>query len=303
MGGCADSMSGRCAIAESYIGRIAIPACIAVTIRRTVTLLLITATLAVVPCTAHSQQQPANDETIQAAIALYLERHPEKLSKAVEAYLQSHPETLQAAIETYVQARTAAKAAEAATKRTAADANTQAAIERNKDALFASPHQMTVNPEGAPTLVAFIDYNCGYCRRSYDDLRKLMAEHPKLRVVLKELPVLGEPSREAAAIVIAARMQDAGGSRALTLHQKLLGEKGPINKARAMTLAVELGFDPEALERDVASGEVRTTIEESLRLAGELSIRGTPSYVVGNDVVRGAAGFAALNEKIKAAQK
>lgn len=238
---------------------------------------------------------------LDAAIEGYLARNPAKLGAAIEAWLKAHPEIIRAEVDAELGRRAAAKASEDAARRRAADAKAREAIERNRRVISSSPHQITINPAGTRTLVAFTDYNCGFCRRALSDVLQLMKDDASLRIVIKELPVLGPRSREAAEAAVAARLQDAGGERMLALHRRLMEEKGAVDRARVLAVAAELGFDAAAIEKELAGAEVKAALEETARLAEELGIRGTPSYVVGNEVVRGAAGFAVLQQKIKAA--
>ena len=158
---------------------------------------------------------------------------------------------------------------------------------------------MTVgNPQGDVTLVEFFDYNCGYCKRALSDLMNLMKADPKLKVVLKEFPVLGPSSVEAARVGVAVRMQDRTGKKYLEFHQKLLSGRGQVDKARALAVAKEVGLDMARLEKDMASDEVTATLQESGQLADKLGLNGTPSYVVGPDVVVGAVGLEVLKQKV-----
>jgi protein-disulfide isomerase len=178
-----------------------------------------------------------------------------------------------------------------------------AAINRNAKLLFHSPRQAALgNPHGDVTLVEFLDYNCGSCKHALPDMMTLLADDPKLRFVLKEHPVLGPTSSEAAGVAVAVRMQDPSGEKYLAFHRKLLGARGPANQARAMAVAQELGLDMARLERDMTSPEVRETIEENAKLARLLGIKGTPGYVVGDAVVSGEVGVAGLKDKIDAAR-
>jgi protein-disulfide isomerase len=159
------------------------------------------------------------------------------------------------------------------------------------------------NPDGDVTLVEFFDYNCGYCKRALPDLMGLMKDDPKLRVVLKEFPVLGPGSVEAAQVAVAVRMQDKGGKKYLDFHQRLLGGRGQADKAKALAAAKDAGLDMARLEKDMASDEVRANIDENFKLAEALGLNGTPSYVIGREVVVGAVGAAALKEKVEEARK
>ena len=165
--------------------------------------------------------------------------------------------------------------------------------------LFHSKNQIVLgNPKGAVQVVEFFDYNCGYCKRAMADMMELMKADPKLKVVLKEFPVLGVGSVEAAQVGVAVRMQDPTGKKYLDFHQKLLSGRGSVDKARAMAVAKEVGLDMGKLEKDLASAEVKNTLEENFKLAEAMGMNGTPSYVIGKQVVIGAVGVDSLKERI-----
>jgi protein-disulfide isomerase len=175
----------------------------------------------------------------------------------------------------------------------------QAAVKEHGEAIFNSTHQVVLgNPKGDVTMVEFFDYNCGYCKRALLDMMTLLKSDPKLRVVLKEFPVLGPGSVEAAKVATAVRMQDKTGRKYLEFHQKLMGGRGQADKAHAIAAAKDVGLDTARIEKDIDSAEVRASLEESFKLAEALGLNGTPSYVIGKDVVVGAVGLDALKEKI-----
>ena len=117
-------------------------------------------------------------------------------------------------------------------------------ITKNASTIFNSPRGVMLgNKDGDVTFVEFFDYNCGYCKRAMADMLDLMKNDPKLKVVLKEFPVLSEGSVDAAKVAVAVRMQDPTGKKYLDFHQKLLGGRGPADKARAMAAAKEAGLD------------------------------------------------------------
>jgi protein-disulfide isomerase len=131
------------------------------------------------------------------------------------------------------------------------------------------------------------------------DMLELIKGDPKLRIVLKELPILGDESLEAAQVAVAVRMQDKAGTRYLDFHQKLFANRGRIGKAQAMAAAKASGADMARIEKDIQSPEVGATLEEGLQLAQSLGINGTPGYVVGDAVVAGAIGVAALRQQVE----
>src|SRR3954447_24180128 len=206
----------------------------------------------------------------------------------VRNYLIAHPEVLEEAMNELSKRQTAAEAAKH-----------EAGVASNADAIFNSPRNVTLgNKDGDVTFVEFFDYNCGYCKRAMTDMLELMKSDPKLKVVLKEFPVLGPGSVEAAQVAVAVRMQDPTGKKYLDFHQKLLGGRGQADKARALAAAKEAGLDMAKLEKDLASAEVRATLEENFKLAEDMGMNGTPSYVIGKQVVIGAVGADSLREKI-----
>ncbi|HEY3678434.1 MAG TPA: DsbA family protein [Bradyrhizobium sp.] len=210
----------------------------------------------------------------------------------IKNYLVSHPEVLEEAMGEL-------------SKRQAADesAKHEASVSENANAIFNSPHGVMLgNKDGDVTFVEFFDYNCGYCKRAMADMLDLMKTDPKLKVVLKEFPVLSQGSVEAAQVAVAVRMQDPTGKKYLDFHQKLLGGRGPADKARALAVAKDAGLDMARLEKDMASPEVKTTLAENMKLAEAMGMNGTPSYVIGKQVVVGAIGLDGLKEKIEQAR-
>jgi protein-disulfide isomerase len=215
-----------------------------------------------------------------------------EIERIVKDYLVAHPEVLQDVMSELEKRQTAAKAEQQTT-----------GVREHKEVLFNSSHQVTLgNPHGDVTMVEFFDYNCGYCKRALGDMLQLLKTDPNLKVVLKEYPVLGPGSVEAAQVAVAARMQDKTGKKYLEFHQKLLGGHGPADKAHALAAAKETGFDVARIEKDLGSDEVRETLKENLKVADAIGLDGTPSYVIGTDVVIGAQGYDALKEKVDAAR-
>jgi protein-disulfide isomerase len=211
----------------------------------------------------------------------------------IKDYLMAHPEVLQDAMAALDKKQQDAEAEKARTS-----------IKDNNATLFNSVHQVVLgNPQGTTTVVEFFDYNCGYCKKALPDMLTLLKTNSNIKFVLKEFPVLGEGSVEAAHVAVAARMQDPTGKKYIEFHQKLLGGRGPADKAHALAVAKDVGFDMPRLEKDMDSAEVKTTIDEDMKLADALGVNGTPSYVIGGELVVGAVGLDALKEKMAADKK
>ena len=231
--------------------------------------------------------------TLPASAQTFSDDQRQQIEGIVKDYLIKHPELIQdvmSALDKKQQETDAAKAT--------------ASIKDNNATLFNSPHQVVLgNPQGKTQIVEFFDYNCGFCKRALPDMMTLLKNDPDIKFVLKEFPVLGEGSVEAAHVAVAARMQDPTGKKYIDFHQKLLGGRGPADKARALAVAKDVGFDMTRLEKDMNSDEVKTTIDEDMKLADTLGVNGTPSYVVGNELIVGAVGLDELKEKIAADNK
>src|SRR3979490_1142447 len=183
----------------------------------------------------------------------------------VRNYLLAHPEVLEEAMAELNKRQAAAEAEKH-----------EAGVTTNAETIFNSPRGLVLgNKDGDVTFVEFFDYNCGYCKRAMSDMLDLMKTDSKLKVVLKEFPVLGPGSVEAARVAVAVRMQDKTGKKYLDFHQKLLSGRGQADKARALAVAKEAGLDISRLEKDMASEEARVSLEESFKLAEALGLNGT----------------------------
>ncbi|MEW9834926.1 DsbA family protein [Mesorhizobium marinum] len=168
------------------------------------------------------------------------------------------------------------------------------------DIFNASYDGIVGNPDGKTTIVEFYDYNCGYCKRAQEDMLTLTAADPDLRFVLKEFPILGPDSSKAHVVSMAFRalMPEKYGD----FHNQLLGAPGRATEATAMKIALSLGADEGKLREEMKNPEIAAAFEKTYELANRLAITGTPSYVVGSEVVFGALGHEVLAQKIAEAR-
>lgn len=210
------------------------------------------------------------------------------IEKIVREYLVQNPEVIAEAL-TELDRRQ--KAAEEEARKTV--------LNESSDILFNSARQVVLgNPKGSVTLVEFFDYNCGYCKRAFGDMARLLEEEPELRMVLKEFPVLGEGSVEAAKVAIA--VNTLAPEKYADFHQALLMTRGRANKDSALKAATDVGLSAEEIASAMSTDENDRTIEESYTLANRLGLTGTPSYVIGDEVIPGAVGYEQLKAKIDA---
>ena len=140
------------------------------------------------------------------------------------------------------------------------------------------------NPDGDITVVEFFDYNCGYCKRGFSEIAKLVEQDKSVRVVFKEFPILRDESEQAARVALAARMQ----GKYWEVHRDLITTKGLVNEAVGLKVAEKHGLDLEKLKADMASPEVKAELDRVKELAQKLSINGTPHFLVGDRAIGGA---------------
>jgi protein-disulfide isomerase len=158
------------------------------------------------------------------------------------------------------------------------------------------------NPQGDITLVEFMDYNCGFCKRAMEDVTALSKADPKLRVVLKDFPILGPDSVEASRVAVAAKNQ-LQGAKYFEFHNKLMGVKGKVNAAKALDIAKEAGADVAQLKKDMEAPATKAAIEDTVALGDRLGLTGTPAFIIGDEIVFGAVGQAALKAKIDSVRR
>lgn len=151
------------------------------------------------------------------------------------------------------------------------------------------------DPKGDVTIVEFFDYNCGYCKHALADTEELLKSDKKVRLVLKEFPVLSQDSVDAArvAVVVAKQAPD----KYFDFHRKLLSADGA-DGATAIGIARDLGLDAEKLSANLADPGIESTLQNVQKLARSLGINGTPTYVIGDRVIPGAVGADTLKELV-----
>ena len=231
----------------------------------------------------------AATSTFDRARAQFSADQKGEIEKIIRDYLLRNPEILQEVIQEMERRQAQAEAEKH-----------KEAIKEHAELLFNSRRQIVLgNPQGDVTMVEFFDYNCGFCRKALTDKLELIKNDPRLRLVLKEFPVLGEGSTQAAQVAVSVRLQDkTGGKKYLEFHQKMFASRGQIDKARALAVVREIGLDAARAEREMGSDEVRATLEEGFKLAEALGINGTPTYVLAGQVVVGAVGVEKLRDAI-----
>ncbi|MEQ8229306.1 MAG: DsbA family protein [Rhodospirillales bacterium] len=171
-------------------------------------------------------------------------------------------------------------------KRTAQTDEIAQIIAARNDEIFNDPATpVGGNPEGDVSLVEFFDYNCPYCRRVAPTLVEIEKDDAKLRFVYKEWPILGPNSEFAARAALASRSQ----GKYVEFHKGLMLASGLMNESKVLKVAAQVGLDVDRLRQDMEAPEITTLIERNRELARALRITGTPSFVIGDQLLRGAA--------------
>lgn len=235
------------------------------------------------------QPAPIPPAPIQAAPAPALSPEQEAAIRAlIGEHLRAHPEIVIEALQAW-QSR---QITEQEIRQRGALAANRAELENDGVSPVAG------NPQGDVTVVEFFDYQCGYCKQALPDLRRLLAEQPNLRVVFKEFPVFGPVSEFAARAALAAARQNLY----LPFHTALMKAQGPLSEARILKIAEASGLDVARLKRDMQDPAIAAAIAANLSLGEALGIEGTPTFVIGDEVVAGAVGYDALAAQIAEAR-
>ena len=223
-----------------------------------------------------------------AKAAEFTPEQRQAIEEIVRDFLRKNPEALLDALQ----------AAEDKMKGEAHD-KASAALAARRHEVFDDPDApIAGNPKGDASLVEFFDYRCPYCKQVEPSLEALLAADRQLRFVYKEFPVLGPESVTAARAALAARKQDKYDA----LHRALMALKGQIDDAAIFRVAGSVGVDVERLKRDMTAPDIDRMLKANASLASALDIRGTPGFVIGNEIVPGAISLEALKQLIDTAR-
>lgn len=209
-------------------------------------------------------------------------------NQAVRDYLIANPEVL---IESYATLQQQEEAAQAEREQTV--------LAENHDAIFNDPNSWVGgNPEGDVTVVEFIDYRCGYCRKAWQEVDQLVEGDGNIRFVLKEFPILGEQSVLSSRFAIAVRMLHGDNAYRQT-HDALLTLRADATPETLTRVAEDLGLAPEPILAKMNSDEVTAIIAANHDLANKLEISGTPTFVVDGKVVHGYVPLAGMQQIVE----
>ncbi len=215
-----------------------------------------------------------NGQSAPADTSMFTDAQKRGIEQIVKDYLVSNPQVF---IE--IQSALEAKMVEEEANRT------RLLVSENAKEIYRHPDAPVAgNPNGDITVVEFFDYNCGYCKRGFENVLKLVESDSNVRFVFKELPILGKDSEEVAKLALAAKQQ----GKYWEMHRGLLEMKGRATEATALELASKLGLDVEKLKADKLSEPVKAELGRVEALARKMGINGTPHFLVGDTAIGGA---------------
>jgi len=230
-----------------------------------------------------AQAAPAPAAPDAATAGAFDAKQKAAIEAIIKSYLLEHPEVMlevQTALEEKMEKIQAEKM--------------KVALSANASEIFRDPAAPVAgNPTGDIPVVEFFDYNCGYCKRAFSDVSKLVDDDKKIKLILRELPILSKGSEEASRVALAARKQ----GKYWEVHRALITLRGEANEQTALRTAEKLGLDMARLKADMASQEVTAEIERVRELARKMGIQGTPHFLVGDRAIAGAPGD--LREQIE----
>jgi protein-disulfide isomerase len=211
------------------------------------------------------------------------------LSKSIRDYLLANPEVLVEAMQELERRQDSQR-----------DAVAQKGVQENQAQLFRDADSpIGGNPNGDVVIVDFNDYQCPYCKRAHQALKSVVGADGHVKVIYKDLPILGDASKIAAAAALASVKQ----GKHLAYHNALMEYSGKLDRDRILEIASSVGLDRAQLEKDMEDPKIKKAIERNLALATALGVRGTPAFVIGKQFVPGAVDAAALKQLIADARK
>ena len=160
-------------------------------------------------------------------------------------------------------------------------------VQSNADALFNDGYSwIGGNPDGDVTIVEFLDYRCGFCKRAFPHVERLISTDGNIRIIVKEYPILGEASVMASRYAIATRNVE-GDKAYKDVHDQMMALRGEVTEATLERISDDLGLDHDDIVVEMESPAIDEIIQANYALANALEIQGTPTFVMGERMVRG----------------
>jgi protein-disulfide isomerase len=219
-----------------------------------------------------------------------LKAEREKIESIVRDYILKNPEII-------IQAIQGLREREERDSRDRAQANL---VKLQGELLNDPDTPVGANLKGDVTIVEFFDYRCGFCKRAFPDIMKLIDNDKNIRFVYKEFPILGPDSVTASKAGLAAWILDK--SKYEAFHKIMMAAKGALPESRVMGYAAKAGYDTKALKKIMQEPRINALLEKNFELAKALDINGTPAFIIGKEVIRGAVDLKTLKTLVSQAR-
>jgi protein-disulfide isomerase len=242
--------------------------------KRSLTSVCAAALLACLPAVAPADSKLGNDD-VEAIVKKVIREHPEIIIKSLQDYQQR---------EELKQISEAAQN-----------------ISKKKEEIQNDPRSPVAgNPDGDITVTEFFDYHCGYCKKFYPEIVRLLKEDRNVRIVFKEFPILSPDSVLAAKAALAVYTIDK--SKYFMYHTLLMQTQGEFTETLLVDKAKQLGIDEDTFKKAFEDAALDKDIDRNKALAGDVNISGTPAIIVGSELMPGAMPYDVLKEKIAEAR-
>lgn len=217
------------------------------------------------PSKPNTQQKPPSSDKMMENL---LKKNSASFEKLVQKYISDHPEVIYEALVNYQKKETHKKKAAV---QDYMKSHTAELFDDKKDGVLG-------NPKGKTTIMVLSDYNCGYCRKAATMLHKMIKTHPDLRVVVKQLPILGQESNLAARIAMLAKEKNVFKKA----NQVLLGMEKPMNKDKLVASMTKIGLKKADVEKALTGADYEKDLSGNYAIASQLAIQGTPALLITN---------------------
>lgn len=214
-----------------------------------------------------------------------------EFGEAVREYLMANPEVLIESINV-LEERRASESVQ----------NDKELVVSNHEAIFEDSHSwIGGNPDGDLTVVEFFDYRCSYCRKVTEEVEEVVANDGNIRLVMKEFPILGQDSEASSRFAVAVK-QVAGDEAYVKAHDALMELRSPATVEALKAIAEDIGVDADEIVNTMNTEDVSKVLRENRQLAERMAIQGTPTFIVGEEMLRGVPqqGLEAVIEAVRA---
>jgi len=235
---------------------------------------LLALALAPMPSRADDALTPAQTDQVNKLIHDYFIKNPKALIEAIEHAEASVKEDEQS--------------------------QAKALIQTNREALEQDPTSPVLgNPKGDVTIVEFFDYRCPYCKVTAPTLQTLIGKDPKVRLVMKEFPILGKESVFASRVALVAQKH----GKYAEFHEAMFALKTKLDDDTTLAVAKSVGLDPAQVKKEADSSDIDAILKHNYELAKQLNIGGTPAFIIGDALLPGAVELKDFQDAIAAARK